>query len=601
MNESDLNKLKTLRDDSLDYRKWLYPDDEWDRLENYWFAQYEIDAEQILPIPMMVSDAHRVIAQLLGGIPRVYLSSQGPEYVAKAQVMTKVFTQLIEDRGLYGELSMALQDAVTLGTGLMLDGYGSQYGVSLETAMEGSDPTTTDVKGTRNIEYHDDLEADMPWSLRVHPADILVPPGTLSIRAGYGFFHRYLRDKDEIAQDEKYIKEHRTKVEPNAQLEYVSSGPAAQDLTSRRNMVVLWDWYDMRNYHRVTFSPDYPHALRDEVDEILIRLNRLPLHEIIFNRNSRYFWGTADFTFLEPIQKELNDIHTQMRRHRRISIAKGFIDRTKFVGDEVWESFDEAIKKLTTDEVMTLIPVDGDPSNVIKEFTPHIPPDLLIQADHIQRKSREWLGMGDNQRGQMSTGRHTRGEADITEAHSQQSLMPRRMILKTTIQDILYNWSQMIFDFWTEPKLIQAYDGQGNKVLVEYTGDELRGDYRYQISFESMQSRGQTQKIAEAMGIFDKLVGLAGQAGSGAPVDITALLQQFLSRLDSDWDIEALLTQVPQQPQQSIPFSQFSRDFNQPRPQAQPQPPGPGAGPGPMAQVVPPQQQQQIQMPRRGA
>ncbi len=550
-----------------------------------------MDTGQILPVPLMVADAQRAISQLLGGVPRPYVSSQGPDFVAQAQVMTKVFTQLIEDRGLYRELKMAIQDCITLGTGFLLDGYGSMYGVHPETTLEGNDPSVTDTKDQDNIEYHDSVESDMPWTLRVHPSDILLPPGSIDIASAYGFFHRHVRAVEEIREDEKYSKYHRQKVEPNAQLEYKPPGVASRDYESVRNMVVLYDWYDIRNSHRVTFSPDYPYALQDDVDELLIRLNRLPLHEIVFNRNSRYFWGTADFTFMEPMQKELNDIHTQMMRHRRIEIAKGFIDRTKFASDEDWERFDKSVKKLTSDEVMTIIPVDGDPREVFHQFTPHTPSDLLPQADNIKRQSREWLGMGDNQRGQMSKGRHTRGEANITESHNQQSLMPRRAIVKNTIQSILYNWSQMIFDFWTDPREIQVYDATGQKVMVEYSGSDLRGDYRYQISLESMRSQGQEQRVAEAMGIFDKLMPMAGPPNTGAPVDINSLLQQFLSRLDSDWDIEALLTQVPRQPVRTIKFDSFRKGFNQPMTQGPTQqpPPMPPPGQGQQGQQGPPQ------------
>ncbi len=596
MKQSELNELKVLREDSLDYRKWLYPDDTWDQLEDYWFAKQQVVTDQILPIPLMVGDAQRAISQLLGGVPRPYVSSDGPDFVAQAQVMTKIFTQLIEDRGLYRQIRLAIQDCITLGTGFLLDGYGSMYGVHPEVTLEGNDPSVTDTKDQDNIEYNDDVESDMPWTLRVHPSDILLPPGSVDIRSAYGFFHRIARPKEEVKEDEKYIKEHRNAVQPNAQVEYRPPGVGQQNYHSVQEMVVLYDWYDMRNYHRVTFSPDYPHALQDDVDELLIRLNRLPLHEIIFNENGRYFWGTADFTFLEPMQKELTDIHTQMRRHRRVEIAKGFVDRNKFSEDGSWETFDEAVKKMTTDEVMTLIPVDGDPSNVIAEFIPHAPVDLLPQAENIKRQSREWLGMGDNQRGQMSTGRHTRGEANITESRSQQSMMPRRNIIKLTIQEILYNWSQMIFDFWVEPKTIQVYDARGQKVMVEYAGSDLRGDYSYQISLESLRSQGQEQRIAESMGIFYKLSPMAGPMGSGAPIDINSLLQQFLSRLYSDWDIEALMPNAPRQPIQTISFDAFRKAFNQPMPQGPMTPPGPP----PMGPQAPPQMQQPMPMPGGG-
>jgi len=144
------------------------------------------------------------------------------------------------------------------------------------------------------------------------------------------------------------------------------------------------------------------------------------------------------------------------------------------------------------------------------------------------------------------------------------SLTPRLKVIRDVYIEIFKNWSELIFEFWDEPQQIQTYDAMGNQVVVEFKGADLRGDYRFKISLDSMRAKNQQQRTEEAnMILAQTMPGV--QMGV---VDPRVLYRQYLSRLNSDWDIDSLVP-MPQQPQ-SMPFSQYQQQFGQQMPQNEP-------------------------------
>ncbi len=572
MRRAELDKLKDLRNDCQQYRELFYTDARWDELEGYWSNEPPIVKGKVLSIPMLISDAQRQKAQLVGAEPRIEVTSRLPDNYPHARVMTSMQNQLNRDTDLFGEIEMSLQDTITLGTGFILEGFGSQYGTHRDTPLIGFDPSR-EGEDKRRIEWHDNIYEDMPWQLRVHPTDILVPPYTIDLKSSYGFFHRYMRNKEEVAADPKLSSRYRGEVPPNAAAYYKGKYQAGFD--SLENMIIMWDWYDLRNRHRVTFTEDYPFALFDDIDEILLRLDRLPLHEIIFNRNSRHFWGTADFDLQEPLQMAVNEATTLEMLIRRGEVPMIFLDRTMFDDPEISDDFKKWCEQYLTDQPNRVLALDpGGTKKVadaVYQFKPGQQTDLAPQIERLMQHSRELVGMATNQRGELATGRRTRHEVALADSRFQQSLNPRRRIIKKMIEEIALNRAKMIFDFWTSPRMAETYDAAGNQVTVEFKGADLRGDYQYEVSIESMRAKTQEEQMQQATMIFDKL---SPQAVQNGPINVATLDRQWLLHIGAtEWNVDALFN-MPQ-PQQ-MPFDQFQAGFN---PQQQPQQQANLAGP----------------------
>jgi hypothetical protein len=504
---------------------------------------------------------------MFGGDLRVNIEAKNAEDVASARIKTTVYNQLLEDGNADEQFWDAGQDCITLGSGFLLDGFGSQYGLHPDTVAYGFDPSRTARDG-RRIEYHDDIYDNKPYTIRVHPSNISFPAGTVRMEESHGFFIRYVRDIDDVREDSKLIKKHREQITPNGVL-----GQGNEENTStnsrRHDQVFLWDWYDLRNNHKVTFAESFPYALYDEVDEILIRIDRLPLHHFNFNRSPRTIWSTSDFNLLQSLQQEINEARTIEMKTGRLQIFKGFYNEQMIDDPVKLDKLEKAVLKLTSDEIGALIGIDGDPNQFLAQFTPQQAYDASIRIEKVKEEIEEFgMSIGANQKGLMAPGRHTAYETKVTEQNADVALAPRRKKVAKILKDVVKNWSEMIYDFWLEPQLLKTYNAAGMPVVVEFKGADLRGEYRFNVSLEAMRSKSQEERVNEANMFLSQTMPFI----QNGKIDPNVAYRQWATHaLGSDWDVEALLSSQMAMQGQPVPFDQFKKEFMQ-----QPQQPNMG-------------------------
>jgi hypothetical protein len=580
MKVRDLEKLKGEERFAKQYRETMYHDRQWNYYESFWSNysstwrtdQRSRSAGDKLHVPILVSDAQRQKASILGDGINIEVNTHDPDNVAKARVLSVKLNQMFQELNIVSELDDAVQDAITLGSGFLIDGFGSEYGVHNTTSLTGYDTTRTN-KDYDRIEYNDNVMDNRPWTLRVHPSDILFPAGTVRIPEAHGFWHRYIRHINDVREDEKLIKKHREAVSPNAVMELTEEGDSHSNKQQYEGMseyVILYDYYDLKRNRRVTYAKDYSYALQDEADEIMIRIDRIPCHGIIFNRNSRNVWGTSDFDFQEDNQWQANQIRTIQMEIFKQQIPKIFYNEEMLEDTEDVEARKKALEAMANGEIGELIGVKGDPNGFLSQMSMSqvydMMPHLSLCKDEIQEFG---LGIGKLQKGMMEGGRHSAYEAKAAESHHDQSLAPRRRVIRDVIIDVVQNWSKLIFEFQLEPEVVKTYDASGRTVYVEFNGADLRGDYQYNISLESMRSMSQSDKIQEANMILSQCMPFtqpgAGPGGQPTPpvVDRQALIRQYLSRVSYGWDIDSLLGGSGG-PAPTMPFEQFQQGFRQP-------------------------------------
>ncbi len=562
METKKLEQLKMDLRDGVDYRREMYTDEEWERLEDYWQAKYQGDRNQILAVPILVTDGQRQISDVMGGEPYVLFDTDDTEMVASARVLTTRMNHLITENHLVDELLDSLQDTATLGTGFLMDFFGTEYRTSPQTSQTGQEQIRWDKKG-RRTEYHRSVKLDLPATLAAHPMNIIVPAGTTSLNSATGFWHKYFRHIDEVKADDRYYSRFRSEITPNA-LEEVA-GETGKIREQEPNLVELFDYFDIRSGRCTTFSINCAQAAFDELDTVMIRLGQLPLHNIIFNKNRRQYWGTADFTLQEPLAMEANDIRTQQQRLRRLQVVKGIFDKEMLDAEEE-KAFEQAIKQMESDEQMVMIGVRPGAGKSIRDFLadfkPTQPYDLIPQYNLTISDIQRISGTGQVQRGQVAEGRHTKYEVGKADEHFERTMYRKRRQVQQVMIDIVHNWCKLIYEFWTEPQIVKTYDAAGLPVMVEFRGADLKGDYRITMGLDSAKIRNQQDKMNEAMAIFDRAMPLI-QAQVINPV---ALWREFMTSLGSNWNIDAMLQQPQQMPPgQAVPFGQFQQGFRNPQ------------------------------------
>jgi hypothetical protein len=208
------------------------------------------------------------------------------------------------------------------------------------------------------------------------------------------------------------------------------------------------------------------------IDDVL-QVESLPYEFIIFNRDPEYFWGIPDSRIIEPRQKELNEVKTQISRHRQIQLLKflarkGTIDQTE-------------IDKFLSGEVGPFVFLNENVDAIqaaIMEFKPTMPVELYQEAQTILQDMREELGFDTNQGAQFTQGTPpTATEANIVNQAFSMRIDERRDIVADVLVNIITKWNRYIFKLWDKERVVKIVTPEGEPAWISYTGQELAGDY----------------------------------------------------------------------------------------------------------------------------
>jgi hypothetical protein len=108
-----------------------------------------------------------------------------------------------------------------------------------------------------------------------------------------------------------------------------------------------------------------------------------------------------------------------------------------------------------------------------------------LQKD-IKEDIRVTVGSSSNQQGDFSPYHgKTAAESMIVNQANELRGNERKDILGDCLANIVRKWNQMIFKYWTNEKVIEICGPKGQQFWVQYTGDQLTGEYFINIDPES--------------------------------------------------------------------------------------------------------------------
>ena len=223
-------------------------------------------------------------------------------------------------------------------------------------------------------------------------------------------------------------------------------------------------------------------------DELQVN-NGLPYFPITFNPDNDCFWGIPDIKILEPFQREINEIKTQMMRHRRLSIVK-------FIATATAISEDEAAKLLDEDGpgLVRVLDING-----IKNIEVAPIPDSLHKAeDRIMTDVREIMGMSRNEAGSFGEGSADRTATEVKAIREAASIREdeRRDSIADAHVGMVRLMHEVIYKYWTEEQVVQVVGPDQLPVWVSFVGRELAG-YKFFIKIDPDQSVSETKSIRE--------------------------------------------------------------------------------------------------------
>lgn len=454
----------------VEYRKKYGRDHEWPEYMKMYRSDWD---EGILPVNKMFSYIRGMIPRIYFNAPRVSITPTRPELVWHAKVVEAIDNMLIREMFLKDTFKMSILDALLCGVGPIKLGYDSEFGFDPDLVVmpDGTTATQFSTKSGDKVEYKSYIKPGTPWALRAHPSTVIVPWGACDPRSLPWIAHYIIRPLEDVMVDQKY-NDNRSQIKGTRSPEYLATIQSEQDRRQgdkEDTYVELFEVRDFKTGKVFVFCEDM--VLLDTED--VLQIEELPYEFIIFNRDPEYFWAIPDARILRPRQDELNEVKTQIKRHRQILLLKflarkGAIDQTE-------------IDKFLSGEVGPFVFLNENVDSIglaIQEFKPSMPTELYNEAQTILQDIREELGFGTNQGAQLAPGTPpTATETKVVEQAFNLRVDERRDIVADVLVNIVRKWNQYIFRFWSEERVIRIVTPQGQPAWIKYTGEELTGDY----------------------------------------------------------------------------------------------------------------------------
>ena len=521
----------------VEYRKKYSTRDNWEKYRRYYRGQW---ADQIVPINKIFSYGRMLIPKVYFRAPRVSVTASHPELFWHAKVVEALDNLCIQQMMLKYTLKSASLDTFLCGIGPIKLGYDSEFGYLPEQSFDESGETASQVSSTEHgerIEYHQNVKPGYPWALRTRPEDVIVPWGSESQFNLPWVAHYILRPLDDVKQDPKYQNTaHLQGTRTSTMIEEMRSQSSFRPRYSKDKgtlLCELWEIRDAKTKQVIVIAEEQ--LLMSAIDELQTG-EGLPWEFVNFNPDPEYFWAIPDAHIISPQQEELNEVVTQTSRHRAIALLKFLYKRGALKQEE--------LDKFLSGEVGPGVAVDDDSiASAIQTLQPHIPPELYRDAQAQIQAMREELGFSQNQEGSFSPYHgKTASESMIVAEASESRVDERKDIIADVLVRIIRKWNQFLFKFWNEKKVIQIISPQPGPVWVEFTGDEVKGDYMLNIDADSGMPISRAMKMQMGTEMF--------KAFNGDPLTDQVLLRQIALENYSIID-----PRIPQliQPQQGAP------------------------------------------------
>jgi hypothetical protein len=486
---------KTYWDDQInsgkDFRKKYAREGEWDTWRAYYRGHWQ---DNILPVNLFFSLIRTVVPRVYFRNPGISITPgmPGPLVAAFAQVLERTSNKLVTMMKLKKQIKKVVQDSFMFGTGALKLGFGAQYTPTPQPGERVEAPLTG--RG-RQIEFHSLVNPNMPWLLRVHPGNFIVPEGTEDIEDARWVANEIHRALHDVKADPRF--KNTADLKPTRTRDLTKSKSKTKQPLEQ---IVLYEIKD-REYRRViVMAEGTQKELFMEPDE-LQQDGNVNYYPLVFNQDDEVFWGVPESAILEPQQLEINEVNTKMMQHWRLSIVKvlaaiGAIDK------------DEA-EKMVSPEVAPIVWVNAErvADAIVSMTATGVPPELLAIKAMLRDDVREQQGMSRNQAGQYADKAITTAtEASIVDAAASLRVDERRDMVSDMLVEAFRGVHSVIFNHWTKEEVIDIAGPGGIPLWVRFRGSMLKeGAYVVQVDPDTMVPQTRDVRMQKAAYVYNTL------------------------------------------------------------------------------------------------
>jgi len=545
-------------ENGLDYRRQFSREDAWHKLELNYTNDPASDCTVGPNLIYSMGDA--LLSSLCVPDPEFVLTAEHPSGVSRTPVVEYVDNWLVRKMNLKREVESAVMNSYLFSRAILKIGYDSEFGwspyydIGRDNNLLGMTLTQFDKEG-RRIEYAS-VSPGMPWVSCVSPHDIVVPWGTTNIDDAPWIAHRVIRLNEYIKKDAKY--KNTSRLEPQVSMEgfmesygHVMSKERRTSLKSsnhgehnRKSVFnILWEIHDKMSGKVLVVSPDYDKFIRNTVDAL--QIGGLPFVSSSLVRHPRSFWSTPQAYYLGQIQKTQYDISVQAEKQRRINTLKFIANKRSMSEDEM--------NKLISGDVGAVGLAEGNQPlrDTFIAFPQGNPINFVLESDANRANARDMIGFSRNQLGEFdSSSRRTAREATFVKQGSELRTSRRMNSIIDLFIDTIIKVNKIIFRYWKLPRYAMVEND-----WVKFTGQELEGDYLYDVTLSTKRNVSRAQRKIESMQMMLQMAQIPG-------INLDAM-KKYIADASADPAFPALLGLGNQQQmanQQQIRTQQTGRE-----------------------------------------
>lgn len=474
------------------FRKKFAHEEKWHKWRQFYRGNWQGD---ILPVNLFFMLLRTTVPRVYFKNPSVSITPAKPgiESQVFAQVLERVDNKLLNQMDVKREIKMMIQDGFLFGTAFGKSGFGGFYS---PTPIFGDFPETPTDKRGNQVEYRSNIFENMPWFSRVHPKDIIVPDGLDIYKNSRWVANRIVRPVEDVRADPRFKN--------TSDLRSIMSEPEVTLMGMVQRPISMVELYEIRDKKTGGVMVIAPQKDTNKVlfwgpDDMQLD-GHFPIHPLQYNPDDEVFWAVPDAQILEPYQLEINEIRTQIMKHRRTSLVKLLIQRGKMTEEEA--------RKMVDEDILPVVFVDGIPSNVIMKMEAGgVPNDLIQQIDEVMQDVRETVGFSRNAFGEFNPGSSdtTATEAQIVKQSGEIRIDERRDLTADLLKDVIENNHQIIFNYWRPEDVVELVGPGGAAVWVKVANDLLStGKYNVRVDPDSaipLSRQAREQKAVQLYGI----------------------------------------------------------------------------------------------------
>jgi len=472
----------------IDYRKKYAKEEQWDMWRSYYRGNWR---PGIMPSNIYFKMLRTVVPRVYFRNPSVSITSARPGLVnmAFAQLLERVDNKMMRQMKMKQTLKMAVQKSFMFGTGVVKLGFGAEFTPNLPPGFSVTEPVGNN---GQVFEYNDLIRDNMPWVANTHTGNFIVPAGAEDMHSSRWVGEWFRRPLDDVKADPRL--KHTKNLTASSRSRMDHPGMVRKGVKPYTDMIDLVEIRDKQRQRVMVLAPyATDRVLLDDDDELQLN-GTIPYYDLIFNTDEEVFWGVPDSVNLDYQQREMNEIKTQIMKHRRLALVKMMVKQGTLS--------DEDAAKMVSEDVMPFVTVKGEPSTDVVLREGSIPSDLFVAENDLHRDIQETMGFGRNQFGEYAEGSadRTAHEAEIVKMASEIRVDERRDMVADMIVDIISDMNAVLFRHWTHEEVVDIVGPMGVQLWVRFTPAMLQKG-QYEVKVDPDSSLPETKALREQKAI----------------------------------------------------------------------------------------------------